>query len=792
MKFIDSLRPYSTLSITAVMDEEESLSYSELWKRAQEFSQEIPRRKAVLLRGPRSCRLVSQLLACWMADAVPLMLDPAAPDGRIEELIEQVRPALVFDRGKTYRFEGAADYPHIEYLVSTSGSSGRAKVVKIGFGPLESVVWQQMKAFDVARGSKVGWILSPGFDASLSDIGVALYSASTLVCGAPDVHHHLSVWLEAQGITHLDIPPVLLTAYRPNQFPKSLKTLVVGGEASAPAMLFEWARSFRVVAVYGPAEATICSSMSVIDECWDKPYIGMPLDGVFYEVEGGELLISGDHLALGYLRDRPGAFTVRQGKRFYHTGDLVGEAHRRHGLLFRGRKDRQVQLKGQRVELEEIERRAARVLGHGNLAVVQKENRLFLFWEARSETEERQALLTALERELPPAWVPQGFLALERLPRNNSEKIDYHSLAAQSPPLNCGDEDSLSCLQRLLDREREGLSLEGIKASSLSFPSVKLSKKLKAPRRCILLTGASGRLGRRLLPLLRDSYQVLCLSRRPLDAPHLIADLSQPNFGLAPEQWEFLHNEVDEVLNLAGCLQLNRSFAQLRTVNADALVELLRLGKPVHHASTLAVCLAGEEASLHAPCSRLFGGYAQSKFLAEHYLDKAGRGGVTLRYGQLLGEAEPDELLCQVVRGLASFGVYPESSRPDLLFDVTELQWAAQETARLLQTACESERVVVSVHRQQSVHYHDLLTVLQQRFPLKPVSSEVFFNLSPRNLPESLCQQALWKCGAEDKDRAVDLFLLGNAASTRSFDASTLDLLKAYVNGALKGQFTNL
>ena len=790
MKFIDSLRPHSTLSITAVRDEEESQSYSELWKRARDFSQEIPRRKAVLLRGPRSCRLVSQLLACWMADAVPLMLDPATPDGRLHELIEQVRPAFIFDHQETRRLKKAVDYPDTEYLVSTSGSSGRAKVVKIGFGPLESVVRQQVKAFEVTRGSKVAWILSPGFDASLSDIGVALHSASTLLCGPSNVHHHLPRWLEAQGVTHLDIPPVLLTVYGPKEFPKSLKVLVVGGEASAPALLCEWARSFRVVAVYGPAEATICSSMSVIDESWDKPYIGQPLAGVSYEVEDGELLISGDHLALGYLRDRPGAFTVRQGKRFYHTGDLVGEAHRRHGLLFLGRKDRQVQLKGQRVELEEIERRAARVLGHRCLAVVQRGNRLLLFWEARLENMERQALLAALERELPPAWVPQQFIALDRLPRNNSEKIDYDSLRTRPLKLSC--KDSLSSLQSLLEKEREGRSLEDIKALSLSFPVAKPCRKPKAHRRRLLLTGASGRLGRKLLPLLRASYDVLCLSRRPLDSPHLIADLSQPSMGLAPGQWDFLHNEIDEVLNLAGCLQLNRGLEQLRRVNADALVDLLRPGKPVHHASTLAVCLAGENPSLHAPCSRLYGGYAQSKFLAEHYLEKAECPGITLRYGQLLGVAEADELLCQVVRGLASFGVYPESSRSDLLFDATGLEWAAFETLRLLESTGENERVTASVHQGQSVHYHDLLTVLQKTFPLKPVPSAVFFSLPPRNLQESLCQQALWKCGAEEKDRGVDLFLLGNTVSSRSLDPSTLSVLTTYVESALKGQFTNL
>src|SRR5436190_521126 len=82
----------------------------------------------------------------------------------------------------------------------------------------------------------------------------------------------------ARRITHADLPPSLLARLDPAAASPDLRTIVIGGEVCPPEVVRAWARRARVVNVYGPTEATVCTSLAVCNtNCWDRPSIGRPI-----------------------------------------------------------------------------------------------------------------------------------------------------------------------------------------------------------------------------------------------------------------------------------------------------------------------------------------------------------------------------------------------------------------------------------------------------------------------------------------------------------------------------------
>jgi thioester reductase-like protein len=341
----------------------------------------------------------------------------------------------------------------LAYAVYTSGSTGQPKGVLVEHRGVVNLLDTQIHAFDLTAGSRALWILSPAFDASVSDIGTVLLSGSTL-CIEPDDDLRdpvrLTRLLHDRGITHIDLPPALLRVLDPATLPAKLRTVVIGGEPALPEVVRRWAARVRVVNVYGPTEATVCTSLCACDpQTWSEPLLGRPIPGIRYRVldeqmtpvqpgESGELFIGGIGLARGYL-NRPELtatkFVTVGGERLYRTGDRVllrddGE------FVFLGRADRQFKLRGQLVEPGEVE---ARLLEHPGV----REAAVFR-WSAGG----RDALVAVvvvsdgalspaavrrhLARSLPPWMVPQHVEFAAELPRTTSGKVDYPALGRRA------------------------------------------------------------------------------------------------------------------------------------------------------------------------------------------------------------------------------------------------------------------------------------------------------------------------------------------------------------------------
>lgn len=757
----------------AVVDSQGAITYAELWRRAQELSTGLPSRGAHLVVGDRTASTVIRLVAAWLAGCVPLMTCVLTPPGRRQELAE--------------RLQDCGDLSVVEYLMSTSGSSGRPKLVMVPTGNLMRTLRQQIECFDITSESRVLWMLSPSFDASLSDIGCALAAGATLVCAPEGCAGHLPQLLSHHGITHLDIPPSVLTLYTPGDFPSSVRTLVVGGEPSLPSSLVAWSRYHRVVSVYGPTEATVCSSMSAVGEGWDAPYLGAPLDGVQYTEEDGQLLIGGPQVALGYLKETSHAFSVRDGVRWYATGDLVGRQHPRYGWEFLGRTDRQLKLHGQRIEPEELEQRAREILGHSQVAVVMVDGALTLVYAGEAPKD----LAESLKRTLPAAWLPARYTQLDGLPRTESLKIDYPALERllQSDPSNRSELDSLQVLATQLELSRGGIMVEAcaVQRSGLHYCTGHQLLKARAKaatvsnrraaangsgkeRKRLLITGATGLLGGRLRSLLEPRHQVWTLQRSGGGERSLQADLRLPDLGLSSDQWAFLSEEIDEIVHLAADTGLTKCFTELAAVNVEPLAAFSRLGKPLHLASSLAATLSSSRPFLQGPLDPeavVMGGYAQSKWLAEAVVESTGLPGHTFRLGHLLDLPRPQEWLALVCRGLRAVGGAPTATREQpLYFDITPLDWAARQMAEKIITGSSGRQLHI-VRSGWGVHYLDLIEGLERTgSALSRLSPWDFFARPAISAETGACMRALVALHPQREHTGwdpYDLFLLGRA-----------------------------
>ena len=419
----------------------------------------------VLVRLEKSSALVLDLLAIWRRGAAFLLVDPATPPARANAIERESGARWRIDANGLAPLAGSAR-EKLAYVVFTSGSTGTPKGVRIPQGGLVPMLEAQVRAFELSPGSRALAYLSLSFDAFLSDVFATLAGGATLVferAGRLASVRGLLETLAGRSITHLDLPPSLIPAIELGSLPACLRVVVLGGEAASIPHVRALARRVRVVNVYGPTEATICTSLCLVDpERWDRPLLGDPLPGVEYRLEEEELLMASAGLAVGYVghdEETARAFVLRDGKRFYRTGDRVRRTEEG-GWEFLGRLDRQVKVHGVRVELGEVEAALLRDARVREAAVLARGGGLVAF-VVRVGAASAGELRESLRAFLPAAALPR-IVFLDELPRTESRKPDLAKLASRALETSIPDDEKprgarerllASLVARVLGRE---------------------------------------------------------------------------------------------------------------------------------------------------------------------------------------------------------------------------------------------------------------------------------------------------------------------------------------------------
>lgn len=219
----------------------------------------------------------------------------------------------------------------------------------------------------------------------------------------------------------------------------------------------------------------------------------------------------------------------------------------------------------------------------------------------------------------------------------------------------------------------------------------------------------------------------------------LAGDLAEPRFGLAPDAWTSLADDVDAIFHVGAAVNLLLPYSALRSANVAAVVDVLRLattGRPksVHHVSTVEVLTdtdpAAPDAWLERPASdspaRLKEGYGQSKWVAEKLVEQARARGIRAfvhRPGRLMGHSRtgafnPEDFLVRMLDACARIGAAPSLATG---VDVTPVDWAARALVRLAELEPASPPAFHYVNR-HAIAWDDLVGKIDAAgYPLRLV-----------------------------------------------------------------------
>ncbi len=504
----------------AVCDGERRLSYEELARAVEQRAEQLARalapwaaelaagREPVIgLALPRSVEVVIWLLALHRAGVAALPMDADLPRARLELMLQDAQAlAVVCDPAETgwslpaWHTLPTGDQPplrrqpapgDIAYIIYTSGSTGRPKGVAVAHTALTHLSAARQVQDPLGPGDVVLATSSIGFDIAMGQLLLPLYQGACVVVSPPlpslDAQA-LAALLHQHRVTHVDGVPSFYELLLQTEPVPSLKSATLGGERITPQLVRRLRAAWpavRLLNVYGPTEATIDGTAWMLEPhvelAADAPQVpigqAMPnyrayvLDAHWQPVgpgAAGELWLGGPCVARGYLA-QPRLTAERflpdpwgaPGSRMYRTGDRVlrqpdGQ------LVYLGRRDAQVKLRGQRIELAEIEQHllglpAVRRVALRVHRVEGGPEHLLAYLEG--EPCSNEALRRHCLASLPASMCPSGFVWLEAMPLTPNGKLDLAALPVPEAGLLRGSSAPLQPPRTELERRLHALWL---------------------------------------------------------------------------------------------------------------------------------------------------------------------------------------------------------------------------------------------------------------------------------------------------------------------------------------------
>ncbi len=568
----DVLSVPEEISTTAqLIPDSVALSYSDQQLKYGELDQRVDRFAAYMAQlgvGPgstaaicmeRSFDWIVAALGIMRAGAAYVPLDNAWPDSRLSFALDDsnatviVSNSALLDRlgGKICGVDprrdaeliaaapefvrAQLDLESLAYVIYTSGSTGTPKGVEITHANLIHLARWHRNAFNITAGDRASHLAGLGFDAAVWELwpnlcaGAAISLAPDAVRSSPLL---LQQWLLSDRVTISFVPTVHAAAMMGMDWPAAtaLRFMLTGGDVlhRGPALPLP----FAVVNNYGPTECTVVATSSVLQPgASGAPPIGRPIAGAnLYLLDergvpvadgvSGEIYIGGDGVGRGYRNlpqstarcFLPDPFSGEQGKRMYRTGD---RAWRRPDgeIEFCGRSDRQVKIRGQRVELDEI----------GNALSLHPAIDFAAVTLKASEAGESQLVAYVLPKEgvhlpgaaelqkhlqlnLPDYMIPAVFMQLNSLPLSPSAKVDPARMEqlGNSRPLEgtVEEDDALPIAKKLLTMFQDILHNPAMTVDDNFF-----------------LAGGHSLLGMQLITRLRNMFGVELTFQETFEAP---------------------------------------------------------------------------------------------------------------------------------------------------------------------------------------------------------------------------------------------------------------------------------
>ncbi|MEO3406873.1 amino acid adenylation domain-containing protein [Mucilaginibacter sp. CAU 1740] len=474
----------------AVVHNGQQLTYAELYQKADNLASALlaayPTDKIIGVSTTRGIETIIGVVAIFKAGKGYLPLDPEYPKDRLETIINDsgIKVCLASE-SKKHLFDGlpitvlpsdiihdvdaksiSADWqPDIAYVLYTSGSTGTPKGVSMGNAALVNLLlWQEENSIS-APGINTLQFAPLTFDVSFQEIFATLGTGGTLFLVDEELRIDpvkLLQYIDTHSIHRIFLPFVVLqylteAAIANNHIPASLKEVMTAGEqlkiTPQVASFFKALPGAVLFNQYGPTETHVITELKLEGDAslWPGlPTIGIAISNTdiilldenlkrVAEGETGELCASGICLANGYL-NKPELTAEKfidwteneKTIRVYRTGDLARYLPDGN-IEYLGRRDTQVKIRGNRVEIGEIEVLISQLDNIKQAVVTAPEDaagqkRLVAYMVSASDEENTEAVRKTLEEHLPDYMLPSAYVWLKELPKTTSGKVDRKAL----------------------------------------------------------------------------------------------------------------------------------------------------------------------------------------------------------------------------------------------------------------------------------------------------------------------------------------------------------------------------
>ncbi|KZS47035.1 hypothetical protein AWU65_14430 [Paenibacillus glucanolyticus] len=530
-EFNDTSTPYTSQTIhemfekqvantpdhIAVVYEEQQLTYKEINARANQLARVIRSKgvvtdKFVGVMMKRSSEFIIGMLAVLKAGGAYVPLDPDYPAQRLSYMLADSGTRLLlthsdltipenyageileidrmsFDGEDVSNLDVVNGSHDLAYLIYTSGSTGNPKGVMVDHDGVCNLSEIASK-LQIDPHSRVLQVASMSFDASVWEIFLGLFHGATLYIVPKMIQHsgeQFAQWLDNHRITCIPfISPSLLRTLPSVQLP-DLKTIVTAGEVLPVDLVEVWSHERIFINAYGPTETTVCATLAQCVSGMAKAPIGTPISNKKVYILNpalqvmpigvpGELCVGGVGIARGYWQ-RPELTAEKfidnpfePGERLYRTGDLVRWLPDG-SIEYVGRIDEQVKIRGNRVELGEIE---AALLEHPKVkeTVVitrqeEQDSAYLCAYLVTSASWSVGELRQHVGSTLPEYMIPSYFVEMEQLPLTPNGKVDKKGLpkpegqlqtsAPYEAPATPTEEILVQIWQEVLGSERIGV-----------------------------------------------------------------------------------------------------------------------------------------------------------------------------------------------------------------------------------------------------------------------------------------------------------------------------------------------
>lgn len=375
---------------------------------------------------------------------------------------------VVTGRGGGARSAGPAlrEPSGLAYVIFTSGSTGVPKGAMVTDGGMANHIAAKTADLGLTATDVIGFTAPLSFDISVWQAVTALTVGGTVAVASPanlSEPDELLGWVNRHQVTVLEIVPSYLAVVLELQSPaalrsslRSLRFLMATGEALPSRLAERWYErcpDIPLINAYGPTECSddvthhIVTPADCSAAAWPpigtevlntRIYVTDPQGRPLPDGTEGELLVGGAGVGRGYLRDPvrtalsfiPDHLSGAAGARLYRTGDR-GRRGPGGVLHYVGRRDRQVKIRGHRIELGDVEAQLLRVPLVASAACVAAGGQLHAFVTLKPDAAGHDAadqIRAQLQPIAPPYLVPQNLSVVDQLPANASGKVDYRAL----------------------------------------------------------------------------------------------------------------------------------------------------------------------------------------------------------------------------------------------------------------------------------------------------------------------------------------------------------------------------